>query len=60
MVRLAVYDLLGHEVAVLVNEVKPAGTYTVRFDASGLASGMYFYRLTAGESEQTKKMLLLK
>jgi hypothetical protein len=59
-VRLAIYDLLGHEVALLVNEMKPAGTYTVRFDATGLASGVYLCRLTAGELEQTRKMLLLK
>jgi beta-glucosidase len=45
LVRLSVHDLLGHEVAVLVNEVKVPGIYLVRFDGSGLASGVYFYRL---------------
>jgi hypothetical protein len=60
MVRLAVYDLLGREVALLVNEMKPAGTYDVRFDASGLASGMYLYRLTAGSFVETRKMIILK
>ena len=60
MVRLAVYDLLGREVALLVNEMKPAGMYGVRFDASGLASGMYLYRLTAGSFEETRKMIVLK
>ena len=59
-VRLTVYDLLGREVAVLVNERKPAGTYTVQFDGSALASGVYFYRLTAGEFVQSRKMILLK
>jgi uncharacterized protein (DUF362 family) len=60
MVRLVVYDLLGREVALLVNEIKPAGTYDVRFDASGLASGMYLYRLTAGPFVETRKMIVLK
>jgi beta-galactosidase len=60
MVRLAVYDLLGREIALLVNEMKPAGSYGVRFDASGLASGMYLYRLTAGSFVETRKMIVLK
>jgi photosystem II stability/assembly factor-like uncharacterized protein len=60
MVRLAVYDLLGREVALLVNEAKPAGTYTVRFDAIGLSSGMYFYRMTAGSFVQTRTMVIVK
>ena len=59
-VRLTVYDLLGREVAVLVDEKKAPGTYEVRFDASGLASGVYLYRLTAGSFVQTRKMLLLQ
>lgn len=59
-VRLVVYDLLGREVTVLVNERKPAGSYTVRFDGSGRASGVYFYRLTAGSFAQTRKMILVK
>ena len=58
-VKLTIYDLLGREVATLVNERKPAGTYTVRFDASGLASGVYLYRITAGSFVQSKKMVLL-
>jgi hypothetical protein len=60
MVRLAVYDLLGREVAVLVDEMKPAGTYEVRFDASGLASGVYLCKLTAGSFVQTRKMILAR
>jgi hypothetical protein len=59
-VSLIVYDLLGREVATLVNERKAAGSYVVRFDGSRLATGMYVYRLTAGSFVQTQKMLLLK
>jgi hypothetical protein len=57
---LKVYDLLGREVATLVNEVKQPGTYTVQFEARGLASGVYFYRLIAGEHILQRKMLLLR
>ena len=60
MVKLAVYDILGREVAVLVNETKAPGSYAVRFDGSDLASGAYLYRLTAGHFVQTYKLLLLK
>jgi hypothetical protein len=59
-VRLSVFDLLGREVSVLVNEKKDAGIHDVTFDAAGLASGMYFYRLQAGRFAQTKKLLLLR
>jgi predicted GH43/DUF377 family glycosyl hydrolase len=59
-VRLAVYDLLGREVAVLVNERKAPGTYEAKFNAAGLASGVYFYRLTAGQHAECKKMVLMK
>ena len=59
-VRLVVYDLLGREVAVLVNDRRPAGSYQVRFDAADLASGIYLYRLTAGHFTQTRKMILVK
>ena len=55
-----VYDVLGQEVATLLNEVKDPGTYTVQFDGSGLSSGVYFYRLQAGEFVATKRLLLLK
>ncbi|MBK7629452.1 MAG: T9SS type A sorting domain-containing protein [Ignavibacteriales bacterium] len=57
---LKVFDVLGNEVATLVDEVKPAGIYEVNFDASALSSGVYFYRLTAGSFIQTKKMILSK
>ncbi len=59
-VNLIVYDMLGREVAVLVNERKAPGSYEVEFDGSRLASGVYFYRLMAGNFVQTKKMLMLK
>ncbi len=59
-VQLTVYDMLGREVAVLVNEKKDPGTYSVTFDAGGLASGMYFYRFLAGNFMETRKLLLLK
>jgi hypothetical protein len=59
-VRLVVYDILGREVAVLVNERKAAGNYSVQFNASGLGSGVCMYRLTAGSFVQSRKMLLLK
>ena len=55
-----VYDVLGREVATLVNEVKEPGTYTVQFDGSNLASGVYFYRLSAGSYLATHKMILMR
>jgi N-acetylneuraminic acid mutarotase len=59
-VTLKVFDVLGNEVAALVNEEKPAGTYEVEFNASNLTSGVYFYTLQAGEFLMTKKFVLLK
>jgi concanavalin A-like lectin/glucanase superfamily protein/type IX secretion system substrate protein len=59
-VSLVVFDLLGREVAVLVNGYKKAGSYDVDFNASALSSGVYFYRINAGEFKDTKKMLLIK
>jgi photosystem II stability/assembly factor-like uncharacterized protein len=59
-VTLKVYDILGVEVATLVNEEKPAGEYEVEFDAAKLSSGIYFYKLQAGEFVSTKKMILLR
>jgi len=59
-VKLTIYDILGREVSVLVNEVKDPGYYEVNFNASNLASGVYFYRLVAGNFVSTRKMLLLK
>jgi hypothetical protein len=59
-VSLKVYDVLGKEVATLVNEEKPAGKYEVEFNANGLSSGVYFYKITAGNFSQTRKMILLR
>ena len=59
-VQLKIYDVLGNEVATLVNEYKPAGSYEVRFDASILSSGVYFYKLQTGNLVETKKMILMK
>jgi hypothetical protein len=59
-VTLKVFDVLGNEVAVLVNEDKPVGKYEVEFDASNLSSGVYFYQIQAGDFIDTKKMILLK
>jgi hypothetical protein len=59
-VLLTVYDILGREVSVLVNERRDAGIYEVRFDGSNLASGVYFYRIQAGDYLASKKMLILK
>ncbi len=58
--RLAVYDLLGRRVATLVDNPLPAGSYRIRFDGRTLASGVYVYRLTAGDQQTTRRMLLLK
>ena len=55
-----VYDLLGREMTTLVNETKAPGSYEVSFDGSGLASGIYYCRLTAGSLIQTKAMMLVK
>ena len=59
-VTIKVYDALGKEVITLVNEEKSAGSYSVEFDGSDLASGIYLYQLKAGNFTQTRKMILLK
>jgi hypothetical protein len=59
-VTLEVFNLLGERVGTLVNEVKQAGYYSVRFDGSALASGIYFYRLATGEVKLMKRMILVK
>ncbi|RPI07133.1 MAG: T9SS C-terminal target domain-containing protein [Ignavibacteriae bacterium] len=59
-VSLRIYDVLGREVKTLVQEVEPAGRHAVRFDATGLNSGMYLCRIAAGQFHQTRKMLLLR
>jgi hypothetical protein len=59
-VRLRVFDVLGHEVLVLVNDKREMGVHEVHFDASGLSSGVYFYRLQAGDAVKIRKLLLLR
>jgi len=59
-VTLKVFDVLGKEVATLVNEEKSAGSYDIEFNASQLASGVYIYKIQAGDFVQTKKMILMK
>jgi len=63
-VKLVIYDILGREIAVLVNEKQSAGTYQVEWSATGggtnFTSGVYFYKLTAGDYSETKKMVLIK
>ena len=59
-VSLKVFDILGNEIAKIVNEEKPAGEYEVAFNAAGLPSGVYFYSLKAGDYSDTKKLILLK
>lgn len=60
MQTLKVYDMLGKEVATLVDEYRPAGKYEINFDAVGLSSGVYFYTIKSGSFIQTKKMILLR
>lgn len=60
LVSLKVYNLLGQEVAELVNQRMGSGAHSVNFDASGLSSGVYIYRLVSGSQVQTKKMMLIK
>ena len=59
-VTLKIYDILGSEVSTLINETRNAGNYEVNFNASGFASGMYIYTITAGDYRASKKMMLLK
>lgn len=59
-VRLSVYDVLGKEVAILVNQQLQPGTYEVSWDASKFSSGVYFYRIEAGEFNAVNKMILVK
>lgn len=59
-VTMKIYDIVGNEIAVLLSEEKPAGSHSIEFNASRLASGTYIYKLQAGNNIQTRKMLLLK
>ena len=60
LVTLKVYNALGQEVASLLNEIKNAGSYQVDFNAVGLSSGIYFYKIQSNNFTSTKKMILLK
>src|SRR5690554_43174 len=59
-IKLVVYDVLGNEISVLVDEIKETGSHSVEFDAGDLSSGIYYYKITSGSFIQTKKMLLIK
>jgi len=59
-VRLKVYNLLGAEIATLVDERKPAGTYAVTFRAESLPTGVYLYQLSVGQTLQTRRMVLIR
>ncbi|MEW6655017.1 MAG: T9SS type A sorting domain-containing protein, partial [Bacteroidota bacterium] len=59
-VTLIVYDMLGREVKVLVNENKPSGNYEIDFHASGITSGSYIYRMIAGNYQATRKLIVVK
>jgi len=59
-VRLKIYDLLGREVGTLENNLIDPGMYSVMWDASGVSSGVYYYRLSAGEFSETKKLIITK
>jgi hypothetical protein len=60
LAKLLIYDILGREVATLVNEKLSPGTYEVDWDASNFANGIYFYKIVADDFTQTRKMILLK
>ncbi|MBT8387557.1 MAG: T9SS type A sorting domain-containing protein, partial [Ignavibacteria bacterium] len=60
IVTIKVFNILGKEVVILIDEQKEAGKHEVDFDASGLNSGVYFYRIEAGSFVETKKMILMK
>jgi hypothetical protein len=60
IVAIKVYDVLGREIETLVNDEKSTGNYKVEFDASKLTSGIYFYRMQAGDFVETKKIILMK
>lgn len=59
-IKLVIYNAIGEEVKVLVDEIKETGYYTQEFNSSGIPSGIYFYQLRAGDFVSTKKLILLK
>jgi hypothetical protein len=60
IVKLIVYDITGREVSVPVNKFQTAGTYQIKFNASGISSGVYFYRFTSGSYVDVKRMVVVK
>ncbi len=60
MVTLSIYNVLGQKVSTLVNQVQKAGRYDVTFDAGGLSTGIYFYKIESGNFSSVKKMMLIK
>jgi len=60
LVTLKIFDILGREVATLINKQQKAGNYEIQFNASNLTSGVYFYRLKAGNFMESRKMILIK
>ena len=59
-IRLSVYDIQGREVEVLVDQIQPAGRYSLSFDANRLSSGVYLYRLQSGDFSQSRVLIVLK
>ena len=59
-VTIRIYDVLGNEIETLVNQEKTAGTYEVEFNSEGISSGIYLYKITAGDFTQTKMIILMK
>lgn len=59
-IKIAIFNTIGEELRILINELKEPGTYEITFDASSLSSGIYFYRLQAGNFVETKKMILMR
>jgi flagellar hook assembly protein FlgD len=59
-VELSVYNILGQKVATLVDKKQPVGSYQVQWDATGLATGVYVYKLKTSQSQQVKKMIMIK
>jgi hypothetical protein len=60
LVKISVYDMLGRKISVLVNEVKTPGNYSLNFEASNLASGMYIYKMETDRFTESKKMVLIR
>ena len=60
LVSIKIFDILGREVRTLVNDYKTAGSYTISFNGADLSSGIYYYKIKAGDFEQVRKMMLLK